>query len=92
MSGVAGQRFQVGGDFLPARQVMQARRRAGDSFDSAWAHAMKMVSREDRAVLEETKGAWAAGYNRQSFYSGAAFGTLDGVTDEHHDTARQLAV
>jgi hypothetical protein len=77
----------TGGDFLPARQVMVAQRRAGADFDSAWALAMKMVAREDRAILEDTKGAWHRAYLREPFYSGGSFGMLADHADEHYDTA-----
>jgi hypothetical protein len=93
MAGVAGARFQTGGDFLVARQVMQAQRRAGVSFDEAFAMALRMVSREDRSVLEATKGAWHCAYDRQPFHSGASFGQLADITDGDIETRRtQLVV
>jgi hypothetical protein len=84
--------FQTGGDFLVARQTLAAQRRAGASFDEAWPLALKMVSPADRAVLIETKGAWFRAYDRQTFRSGQSFSMLADHADEHHDTARQLAV
>jgi hypothetical protein len=49
---------------------------------------MKMVSKDDRSVLEQTRSAWEAAFHRQPFYSGASFGMLADRADEHHDTAR----
>jgi hypothetical protein len=80
--------FQAGADYTIARQVMQAQRRAGALFDEAWAHAMKMVSANDRGVLEMTRHAWEQGYNREAFHTGASFATMADAADEHHDTTR----
>jgi hypothetical protein len=88
MSGIAGARFQVGGDYIVCRQVLAAQPRAGADFDTAWALAMKMVSRDDRSVLQETKGAWHRAYNRKPFCSGTSFSMLADQADEHRDTAR----
>jgi hypothetical protein len=88
MSGVPGQRFQTGGDYIICRQVLTAQRRAGADFDSAWELALKMVSREDRAVLKETRHAWACAYAREAFYSGGSFGQMAAVT-VHDDDASQ---
>jgi hypothetical protein len=49
---------------------------------------MKMVSRDDRSVLQETKGAWHRAYNRKPFCSGTSFSMLADQADEHRDTAR----
>jgi hypothetical protein len=82
-------RLQEGGDYVVCRQVMQARRRAGDPFDVAWEAAMQMVKREDRAVLEDTKHAWHECYHRRPTYSGKAFSTLANELDpdagQRHD-------
>jgi hypothetical protein len=85
--------FQSGGDYLIARQVMQAQRRAGATFDEAWQLALKMTSHEDRAILEQTRGAWQCAYNRQAFHSGGAFGQMAAVTVHDGDTeSRQVQV
>jgi hypothetical protein len=78
--------FQTGGDFLVARQTLAAQRRAGASFDEAWTLAMKMVSVEDRAILRETRHAWACAYARETFHSGGSFGKLAAVTVHDDDT------
>jgi hypothetical protein len=84
--------LQVGADYLIVRQTLAAQRRAGADFTDAWKLAMRMARKEDRNALRETRGAWERAYNREGFYSGASFSMLADVGDEHHDTARQLAV
>jgi hypothetical protein len=79
--------LQVGADYLIVRQVLAARRRAGIPFDQAWAHAMRMVNKDDRDVLEATKTAWHRAYLREPIYSGGAFALMADVADEHHDNA-----
>jgi hypothetical protein len=80
----------TGGNYLIARQVMQAQRKAGATFDDAFELALRMVSREDRLVLQETRHAWEKGYQRESFHSGASFSLLangvDGDGARRHDT------
>jgi hypothetical protein len=91
MGGAAGARFQAGGDYLVARQTLAAQRRAGASFDEAWALALKMVNRDDRGVLKETKGAWHRAYLREPFYSAGAFGKLAAVTVTDGDAETRQA-
>jgi hypothetical protein len=92
MGGAAGARFQAGGNYLVARQTLAAQRRAGVSFDEAWPLALKMVSPDDRAVLSETRHAWACAYDRQPFYSSGSFGALADVTDGDIETRRTQLV
>jgi hypothetical protein len=88
----AGSTAQAGGgDFRIARHVLAAQRTSGADFDTAWALALRLVGREDRATLVATRGAWANAYNRQPFYSGKAFGTLAGIVDGDTE-ARQTQV
>ena len=81
MAGIARSRFQIGADYIVCRQVLAAQRRAGADFATAWELALKMVGKEDRGILQETKHAWACAYARESFYSGASFGRLADVID-----------
>jgi hypothetical protein len=51
-----------------------------------------MVSREDRDVLEQTRGAWECAYHRRPFYSGQSFSMLADNSAEHHDSTARIAV
>jgi hypothetical protein len=82
----------AGADYAIVRQALAGQRRMGVDFEEAWQLALRMARKEDRAILKETEGAWRRAYNREAFYSGAAFATMADAPDEHYDTARQLSV